>query len=71
MALKFGLNMLKWMFDELCSKSSQCENNIELEFKYIYLTRSVEHMNDFMLIMNIIYDYYVLNEDLLAVALYV
>jgi hypothetical protein len=39
--------MLKGMFehvDDLCSKPSQCENKIELELKYVYLRRSVEHI---------------------------
>ena len=39
--------MLKRMLehvDDLRSKSNQCENQIELELKYVYLKRSVEHI---------------------------
>ena len=39
--------MLKGMLehvDDLRSKSNQCENKIELELKYVYLKRSVEHI---------------------------
>ena len=40
MEFKFRVNMLTGMFehvDDLCSKSNQCENEIELELKYVYL----------------------------------
>jgi hypothetical protein len=68
MVLKFRLNVLKGIFehvDELRSKPSQCENKSELELKYVYLNRNVEHIMCFsMLIMNIIHTCYVLNEEL-------
>jgi hypothetical protein len=61
--------MLKGIFehvDELCSNAIQCENKSKLKLKYIEHSTSVT-----MLIMNMIYAYYVLNEELFTVAIYV
>jgi len=61
--------VLKGIFehvDELCSKAIQCENKSKLKLK------SIEHItNVTMLIMNIAYVHYVLNEELFTVAIYV
>ena len=47
MVLKFRLNVMKGIFehvDGLRSKPSKCENKSELELKYAYLNRNVEHI---------------------------
>ena len=66
--------MLKGIFehvDDLYSKPCQCENKSELELKYVLFRRKRWTCHELsMLIMNILYAYYVLNGELLPVALY-
>ena len=53
------------------SKASQCVNKSELELEYAYLEPSVEHTMSFsMLIMNMKYACYAMNDDILPIALY-